>query len=67
MTKRVIDLGLGLGLQLGLGFLNNDFINIVACWMKCCCIKIRDICQQEILLFMIKLLWTMTFLMGSKA
>ncbi len=38
----MIELGLGLGLRLGLGFMNNEFINIVACWMKCCCIWIKD-------------------------
>ncbi len=48
VTKRVIELGLGLGLQLGLGFVNNNFIDIVACWMKCCCIRIRNFCLQEI-------------------
>jgi hypothetical protein len=49
-------LGLGLGWGLDLGFVNNDFIDIVACWMKCCCIRIRDYYLQQILLLLIKLL-----------
>ncbi len=53
----MIELGLGLGLQLGLGSVNNNLIDNVDCWMKCSCIKIRDFCLQEILLFMNKLLW----------
>ncbi len=57
VTKRVIRLGLVLGLWTGLGFVNNNFINIVACWMKCCCIKIRDFGLRQIFFFMIKLLW----------
>ncbi len=56
-SKRMMGLGLGLGWGcLDLGFVNNYFIIIVACWMKCCCIRTRDFCLQQILLLLIKLL-----------
>ncbi len=65
VTKRVIELGLGLGLQLGLGFVNNNFIDIVAWWMKLCCIRIRDFVCRAV--YDQSIVEVMTLQMSSKA